>query len=293
MNRGVTTGTPTRTGSEISGVRHTADEYFAGPATHLSMALEAKIVVRLDQHLCVDRTVRVVTNRAALAQCLVFENKRASLITMTLSTGLIKPRQAQPTGWFHDVSTMRIVALNTVHLAFDYRMMLRKRKLRVRLKVALKTGSGIFARIDDKPSFTTTNLHVFASGPMASFTPTLSDFRIGNEMHSGMSSRWKNSHVIRVTLKTRLVADVISPGNAGAHHDSSGGRGTGVCHPQYKKPRPCGKDRSEPPPPLREHIHTRPSHAKPCSLRLALCQRFRPTVCPPRIDRNLADDPLA
>ena len=200
------------------------------------MAFETEIIVRLDQHLGIDRTVRIVTNGATLAHGFVFEDKRPSLIAMTFGAGLIEPRNAESAGWFHDVSAMWIVTLYTVHLAFDYGMMLRHGKLRVRLEVTLKTGSRIFAGIQNELAFAATHFDVFAAWAVTGFAPALSDARIGSKLHTRMRAGREDSDIVGVTLKTGLVTNVIGAGNGGAHHDRSGCCRTGVGHAQNQKP---------------------------------------------------------
>ena len=65
----------------------------------------------------------------------MLENKGTRLLAMALRTGLILPRHRQATGRFENIFAMRIVALNTIHPAFDHRMMLRQVELGVNLQV--------------------------------------------------------------------------------------------------------------------------------------------------------------
>ena len=76
----VATGGPAGTAIHVDGMIHFADEELAGLVRgplNLHVALEAKIVVAFDEELAVDRTVRVVTTRAAFAKRFVFVNERA------------------------------------------------------------------------------------------------------------------------------------------------------------------------------------------------------------------------
>src|SRR5690349_14749616 len=108
VDRRVATGTPASAGSEISRVRHAADEYFARAAPDLRVALQAKIIVGLDQHLRINRTVRAMANDATFAHRFVLKDKRARLIAMASSTRLIESPDPEPTGRFHNVRAMRI-----------------------------------------------------------------------------------------------------------------------------------------------------------------------------------------
>src|SRR2546428_11001832 len=91
-----------------------------------------------------------MTNRAALSQSFVLEDKRPRLLSMTLRAGLIEPRQGQPAGRFQNITAMRVVALHAIHPAFNNWMMLRQVKLGVRLQMTLKTSRRVLAGIDDK-----------------------------------------------------------------------------------------------------------------------------------------------
>ena len=193
------------------------------------MTLKAEVIVGLNQHLGIYRTVRIVTNRATFAHRFMFKNKRASLVAMTFSAGLIESPDAEPTGGLHDISAMRIVALHTVHFPFNHRVMLRQGEFRVGLEMALETGSGIFARIQNKLTTTATDFDVFTPGTVTSLASTLPGSGIGSELHSSVSAGGKDPNIVGVTLKARFVANVIGPGNGRAHHDRSGGCRTGVC----------------------------------------------------------------
>jgi hypothetical protein len=236
MDRGVTTGAPAGTERKVVCMVDLADENPPTGPGDLSVTLEAEIIVRLNQHLCVDGTVRAVTNDAPLAHGFMLKDKRPGLITMTFSTGLVESRQSEATGRFHDVNTMRVMALNTIHLAFNDRVMLRQREFRVRREMTLKTGGRILAGVQDKPAFATTHLHVFAARTVARFASTWSDSCARRELHARVSAGGKDSNIVGVTLKTCLVANVISARNGGAHHDRSGCCGAGVCHAQNQKP---------------------------------------------------------
>lgn len=236
VNSRVTTRAPTRPQREIIRVVYLADKNPATRSRHLRMTLEAKIIVRLDQHLRVDRAVRIVTNDATFAHRLMFKDKRPGLIAMASGTGLIESRQPQPAGGFHDVVSMRIVTLDTIHFAFDHRMMLWQRKLRMRFEVALETGRSILARIQDEPPATTADFDVFAARTVAGFAAALADACVGRELHPGVRTGGENADVVGVALKTGFVADVIGPRNGRAHHDRSGRGGAGVHRAQNQEP---------------------------------------------------------
>ena len=75
-----------------------ADEKLAARharALHLSVTAEAKVGVALSEQFAVHRTMRIMANRAALAQGLVLEDKRLGLLPMALRARFIPPRHGQ------------------------------------------------------------------------------------------------------------------------------------------------------------------------------------------------------
>jgi len=87
MHGGVTAGAPATAEFQFVGVIFVADQDLPRTeerALRLGVALEAKVVVALDEHLVVDRAVGAVTNRAAFAHGFVLEDERLGLVAMTL-----------------------------------------------------------------------------------------------------------------------------------------------------------------------------------------------------------------
>src|SRR5580765_7621399 len=94
--------------------------------------------------------MRVVANRAAFPHRGVLEDERPGLLAMRLAAGFILARHSQASSGLQDVHPMRVMALDAIHLSFKDRMMLGKVELRARFLMALETGFGVFARIQDK-----------------------------------------------------------------------------------------------------------------------------------------------
>ena len=85
MNRRVTSGAPARALSQKRSVIRVADVNLLAPHAqplHLGVALQAEVRIVFDQHLPVDRTVRIVADGASLAHRLVLENKRSALLAV-------------------------------------------------------------------------------------------------------------------------------------------------------------------------------------------------------------------
>jgi hypothetical protein len=67
---------------------------------------------------------------------------------------------------FENVTPVGIMALDAIHVSFNYGMMLRHSKFCFRLQVALKTRGRILSRIHDKFAAPATRFDVLAPGPM-------------------------------------------------------------------------------------------------------------------------------
>ncbi len=135
---------------------------------HLNMALQAQVIVAFDQQHPVDRTMGIVARGASFAQRLVLEDEWPALLAMTLRAILIQSRHRESARWFHDIVSVRVVALHTVHHPFDNRMMLWQTKLRVHIHVTLETGARVLSRIHNQPP-STTYPDVLARRPVARF----------------------------------------------------------------------------------------------------------------------------
>lgn len=88
---------------------------------------------------------------------------------MTFSALLIHARHRQSAAGLHNLVAMRIVALHAIHSAFDHWMMLWQVEKRVHIEMALKTGSRVFAWIDDETSLATAHRYMFAGRSMTRF----------------------------------------------------------------------------------------------------------------------------
>ena len=128
MNRCVTSSAPAGALPQIRRVIRVPDVNLPASyarALHLSVALQAKIEIVFDQHLPVDRPMRVVANGASFAQRFMLKNKRTGLFPMTRCATFIQARHCQTTGRFENVAAVRIMALHTIDPVFDDGMMMR------------------------------------------------------------------------------------------------------------------------------------------------------------------------
>jgi hypothetical protein len=93
-----------------------------------------------------------------------------TLLAMASDTGLVLTRHRQAAGRFHQVQSMGVMALHTVHLTLRHRMMIWEVELRLRLEMALVAGWGIVSGVRDKLTATPAAFDVEASGAVAGFT---------------------------------------------------------------------------------------------------------------------------
>ncbi len=196
------------------------EEQIFGVRLHLGMTSQAKIVVRLDQQLSIDRPVRTVADSATLPHSFMFENKRTGLFAMALSARLIQPSHGQPPSWLHDVASVRVVALHAVHAPFHHRMMPGKVELGLGLEMAIEANRGIFAGINDGFS-APGRLEMFARGPMTGFAAgKTGPFHI-ILVETRVRTVGKKTRNISVAIDARLVAHERGSLNFRRRHDRS------------------------------------------------------------------------
>jgi hypothetical protein len=196
-----------------------ADENMAGGnirALHLCVTAQAKVGIIIDEHFLVDRTVRVVTNGAPLAQSRMFKNERPGLGLMTLGAALILLRHGQPARRFEDVATVRIVTIHAIHVSFDDRVMMRKIEFRLNVEMALETRCRFFTGINDELR-RAAGTDVFAAGTVTGFAPTLARHSGILKMQPRMGTGGKFPADVRMAIGTRAVADEMRSRNFQRH----------------------------------------------------------------------------
>ena len=113
------------------------------------MTPQTQVGIALHQHAAVYRAVRVVAGDAALAQCLVLEDVRPGLLLVATDANGITLLRAQSAGDLVNVSTVRLVAVDTGHLPLEDAMMVRQGEFAVGRHVALETSLRFGAGIHD------------------------------------------------------------------------------------------------------------------------------------------------
>lgn len=171
------------------------------------MTLQAEIVVGLDEHFPINRTVRLMACSAAFAQRFVLEHYRLCLFAMALRTRLIQTGHRQAARRFHDVMTMRIVALHAIHPKLGHRMVGGQIELGVNFEVTLVAALRVLARVHDESSATASHLHMFAAGTVARFAAghfrPFQIFLVIAPMRTG----GKDARDIGVAISADLIAD--------------------------------------------------------------------------------------
>ena len=185
----------------------------------LGVAFEAEVRVALDQQLAVNRTVRVVANRAPFTQRLVLKDEGTGLLAVALRAILVQPRHRQAARRLENVTPMRVVALHAIHAPLDDRMPLRQMKFRLGLQMALETGGRVLAWIDDKLTASAARFDVFAARTMTGLAAGLAGhFRVRN-MDARMWAGREHARDIGMAVKASAVADVSSTRDFGRSHD--------------------------------------------------------------------------
>ena len=214
----MTPGAPAGAALQQKGVVGIPDIDLARLILDLGVALETKVRVTLDEHLAVNRAVRVVANGTAFAKGLVLEDERTGLLAMTLRAILVQPRHGQAARGFKDVAAMRVVTLHAIHTAFDYRMTLRQMKFRLGLKMALETGRRVLARVDDELAPPPARFDVLAGWTMTGFASRLAGHLRVRNMDARMRAGGEHTRDVRVAIKARAVAHISRARNLRRRH---------------------------------------------------------------------------
>ena len=209
MDGRVTTGRPAGTlRDELRVVHRTDDQLPGGGTLNLRVAFQAKVAVTFDQHLGVDRSVRLMAGHASLPQRVMLVDVRNRLFTMAFAAGLVDPRHGQTDpGRLHDVASVRVVTLHAIHLPFENGVSLGQSQFGMDLEVAGQAGLGIPSGIQNESCLAPACGDVAAAGSMAGFAPGLpGHFRAFN-MKSGMGARCECPCEVRMAFKAGFVAN--------------------------------------------------------------------------------------
>jgi hypothetical protein len=224
VHRDVTARGPAVAHPQQGRVFHLPDIKFPGAnarSGNLCMALQAKIIVPFNQHLGIDRAVRLMADSASFAQCFVFENERASLLAMALSAPFIQTSHHQSPAPLVNIHSVRIVTLGAIHFAFPDRVMLRQINFGMSLQMALQAGGRVVTRINDQPTAPPACRHMPAARTMACLAAGRPREAGPFKVHSSMGTGREYAGNVGVTLRTNFVANEGSSRNGRWRDDSA------------------------------------------------------------------------
>ena len=147
---------------------------------------------------------------------------------MALGAGLILLRHGQPPGRFENVAAMRVVALHTIHVPLNHRMMCGQLEFRLSLKMATKARVRIFAGIDDEFAASAAGLDVSAAGTVTGFTTHFAGHGRVGKSNSCVRAGFKFSRDVGVAIVADLVANVMRAGDFQRRDGDSGRRRTRI-----------------------------------------------------------------
>lgn len=166
MHRLVAAGAPAGAALQASRMVFATDHDLA-LARDFEVAAQTEIIISRDQHLRVNRAVRIMTGGAAFTHRVVLKNKGAFLLGVAGRTGLVRGREINSAA-LDRVAFVWIMAIGARDLAGQHRVRMREVHLAAFVQVALKTGFRRLIRVHDR-SAGATRFHVNATRPVAGF----------------------------------------------------------------------------------------------------------------------------
>lgn len=199
----------------------------------LEVAFQAEIGVPFGEHLGIDRTMRLVAGSATLPRRFMLENEGATLGLMAPNAGLVAA-MGGGCGPGQCPALVRMMAVTAGHLAIFNRVMVRQLKLPPFIQMALETGLGRFAGIDNGISGAA-GFSMETAGSVAGFTAHV--FAVFTLRHQfGMISGDKILHQLFMTLGAVLRPHEGGPRNTGrSNHGSGQGRAGDRNHRQHRQ----------------------------------------------------------
>jgi hypothetical protein len=156
----------------------------------------------------------------------MLKNDGFGLLAVAWGATFIHARHGQPSRRFHNIHAMRIVALDAVHFALGDRVVLRQMEFPFCVRMALETGCGILAGVDDEFGATAPLGHMLAAGSVARLAPGLAEPLPTGQMQTGMRAGWKGAGDAFVATCAGPVADKRDAFNLQGNHDDATRRGT-------------------------------------------------------------------
>ena len=191
-----------------------------------------------------------MADKAAFTHRFVLINEGTALCGVTLHAGVVRAHKREAAAFdmllhagaaaFNRFAFVRIVTIRTTHFAFQNRMVMGQFELRAQGGVALETGVGRFAGIDDRTG-TAAGGDVFTAGPMAAFAAYI--FCVVAFRHQARVRRSPEiTNDIAVTGVASFRADELGTGNIWWRDDGAGRFKRGAGKKNYGQ-RSCSPDR--------------------------------------------------
>lgn len=149
----------------------------ASGGRRLEVAAQAEVPITGDEHLLINRAVRIMAGGAAFAHRAMLEHEWPLLLGVAVRAILVLSRERKSA--LYAISAMNIVAVHAADMAGHHRMAIGETEFAALIKMALEAGSGIRLGIDDRPALAA-GLHVKAAGTMTRFAARIADLRVRN-----------------------------------------------------------------------------------------------------------------
>lgn len=190
--------------------------YDKAPSRCLSLrvAFQAEVVITLQQHLGIDRTVNGVAGGATFAQRRVLEHVRPCLLPVALRAVLVDAADMHALGQL-GVMAVGVMAVDATHPAFLHRMVILQAELGLFVQVALETRLGVLARIDNELAALAASFDVEAAGTvaaLASLSFALAVLAVGNG-HARMGRELEVLDLFLMARLARLHANIFRTGD--------------------------------------------------------------------------------
>lgn len=238
----VAAATPAGAPRQERAVIASSNKQLPGGELLLKVALEAKILIPLGEHLVVHASVRTVASGAAFPHCFVLEHERPSLRDMALGAGICL-RSERKAAALDRVSFVRIVTIPARDLPFQHRMMVGQIEAAFHIQVALETDVGRFSWIENCVP-RATRFRVNAARPVATLAADI--FRVPTvRLELEVSRRFETLHHCAMAFGTILIPHKFGAGNLrwndhyAVDRDARNQNREGQQHqPDWQDPRP-------------------------------------------------------
>jgi len=191
--------------------------------------------------------MRIVATSTTFTHCRMFKNDGLGLFPMALGAAFVQAPHRQSAGWFHYIHAVRVVALDAVHFPLNDRMVLGQMKFRLGVRMALETGGGVLAGIDNEFQASAASRDMFAGRAVAGFTAGLADSIRAGQMQTRMGTRGESAGDALVAIGAGLVANKRGAFNVQWNHRRPFHGGTRI-HQRHKHPSPKGQRQGRKPP---------------------------------------------